>query len=119
MRMPPAGGIYEVLTGAVPLNKVLASDPRSDAFVLTMARQPPNMSTMFGSGQMKKLIRLLRDSCDMVVMDCGRAAAPETWLLARLCDATLLVSRKDVLNTPGLAKSVQHPATPPKSRRWD
>jgi Mrp family chromosome partitioning ATPase len=42
----------------------------------------------------------------MVVMDCGRANAPETWLLARLSDATLLVSRKGVLNTPAMSKSV-------------
>ena len=91
----------------MPLNKVLTRDPRSDALVLAMTRQPPNMATMFGSEQMKKLIRLLRDNCDMVVMDCARAAAPETWLLARMSDATLLVSRQGVLNTPDLAKSVE------------
>ena len=106
MRIPAGGGIYDVLSGVIPLNKVLTRDPRSDAFVMTMARQPPNMSTMFGSGQMKKLIRLLRDNCDMVVMDCGRAGAPETWPLARLSDTTLLVSRKGGLGTPGFSKSV-------------
>jgi polysaccharide biosynthesis transport protein len=106
MRLSSTGGIYDVLSGIIPLNKVLTRDPRSDAFVLTMARQPPNMSAMFSSSQMKKLIRLLRDNCDMVVMDCGRAGAPETWPLARLSDATLLVSRKAGLSTPGLSKSV-------------
>ena len=106
MRIPANGGIYDVLSGTAPLNKILIKDPRSEAFVLTMSRQPPNMTTMFGSNQMKRLIRLLRDNCDMVVMDCGRANAPETWLLARLSDATLLVSRKGVLNTPAMSKSV-------------
>jgi Mrp family chromosome partitioning ATPase len=106
MRLPANGGIYDVLSGTTPLNKILTKDPRSDAFVLTMSRQPPNMSTMFGSNQMKRLIRLLRDNCDMVVMDCGRAGAPETWPLARLSDVTLLVSRKGVLNTPLMSKSV-------------
>ena len=53
-----------------------------------------------------ELIRLLRDNCDMVVMDCGRAGAPETWPLARLSDTTLLVSRKSGLGTPGFSKSV-------------
>ena len=106
MRIPANGGIYDVLSGTTPLNKVLIKDPRSEAFVLTMSRQPPNMTTMFGSNQMKRLIRLLRDNCDMVVMDCARAAAPETWLLARLSDATLLVSRKGVLNAPAMSKSV-------------
>jgi uncharacterized protein involved in exopolysaccharide biosynthesis/Mrp family chromosome partitioning ATPase len=107
MHVAAPGGLYDVLSGLIPLNKVLARDPRSDAFVLTMSRQPPNMATMFGSQQMKKLIRLLRDNCDMVVMDCARAATPETWALARLCDTTLLVSRKNALNTPLMARSVR------------
>ncbi len=106
MHVASTGGIYDVLSGLIPLNKVLARDPRSNAFVLTMRRQPPNMATMFASQQMKKLIRLLRDNCDMVILDCARAAAPETWLLARLCDTTLLVSRKTGLATPGMTKSV-------------
>ena len=107
MRVPDHGGIYDVLSGAMPLNRVLTRDSRTDAVVLAMTRQPPNMVTMFGSEQMKKLIRLLRDNCDMVVMDCARASAPETWLLARMSDATLMVSRRGVLNTPILAKSLE------------
>lgn len=100
------GGIYDVLTGAIPLNRVLTRDPRSELFVLSMKRQPPNMSAMLGSAQMKKLLRLLRDNCDMVVVDCGEAGAPETWPLARLSDATLLVSRRNMLNTPALSRAV-------------
>ena len=107
MRVPDHGGIYDVLSGAMPLNRVLMRDSRTDAVVLAMTRQPPNMVTMFGSEQMKKLIRLLRDNCDMVVVDCARASAPETWLLARMSDATLMVSRRGVLNTPILAKSLE------------
>ena len=107
MRVPDRGGIYDVLSGAMPLNRVLTRDSRTDAVVLAMTRQPPNMVTMFGSEQMKKLIRLLRDNCDMVVVDCARASAPETWLLARMSDATLMVSRRGVLNTPILAKSLE------------
>jgi Mrp family chromosome partitioning ATPase len=106
MRIRATGGIYGVLSGTIPLNRALTRDPRSDAFVLAMTRQPPNLTTMFGSNQMKKLIRLLRDNCDMVVMDCARAGTPETWLLARLSDATLLVSRRGMINTPILTKAV-------------
>jgi succinoglycan biosynthesis transport protein ExoP len=107
MQVPDHGGIYDVLSGAMPLNRVLARDSRTDAVVLAMTRQPPNMVTMFGSEQMRKLIRLLRDNCDMVVVDCARASAPETWLLARMSDATLMVSRRGVLNTPILARSLE------------
>ena len=107
MHVPDHGGIYDVLSGAMPLNRVLTRDSRTDAVVLAMTRQPPNMVTMFGSEQMKKLIKLLRENCDMVVVDCARASAPETWLLARMSDATLMVSRRGVLNTPILARSLE------------
>jgi Mrp family chromosome partitioning ATPase len=43
----------------------------------------------------------------MVVIDCARAGAgPEAALLARLADATLLVSRQNGLYAPSLARSV-------------
>lgn len=106
LKIADMGGIYDVLTGAIPLNRVLTRDPRSALFVLSMKRQPPNMSAMLGSAQMKKLLRLLRDNCDMVVVDCGEAGAPETWPMARLSDATLLVSRRNGLNTPALSRAV-------------
>jgi Mrp family chromosome partitioning ATPase len=107
MRVLATSGLYDVLSGVAPLNKVLTKDPRSEAFVLAMTRKPPNMATMFGSLQMKKLIRLLRENCDMVVVDCTRATTPEASLLARLSDATLLVSRRGALNTPTFTKSVR------------
>lgn len=56
---------------------------------------------------MAKLVGVLRAGCDMVVIDCGRAGAgPEAALLARLADATLLVSRQAGLFAPSMANSV-------------
>ena len=102
-----ASGLYDVLTASVPLNKALVKDTRSDAFVLSMPKRPPNMTTMFASSQMSKLVKLLRENCDLVVMECARAGAnPQACLLARLGDATLLVSRKRAMNAPALARSV-------------
>jgi uncharacterized protein involved in exopolysaccharide biosynthesis len=107
MRVEAKSGLYDVLTGRVPLARALARDPRTSAKVLAMQTMPPNLSTMFASSQMTKLLEMLRRDCDLVVIDCARAGAgPETALLARLADATVLVSRQAALYGPSLAKSV-------------
>ena len=107
MKVAAPNGLYDVLTGLVPLGKALVRDPRTSAHILTMSKLPPNLSTMFSSGQMAKLLDVLRKGCDLVVIDCARVGAgPEAALLARLADATVLVSRQSALYGPALAKSV-------------
>jgi polysaccharide biosynthesis transport protein len=107
MGAAPKQGLYDVLIGAVPLNQSFAKDPRSEAFVLAMTKRPPSLATMFASNQMIKLIGILRNGCDMVVIDCAKVGGgEEASLLARLADATLLVSRHSALYAPSLAKSV-------------
>lgn len=100
-------GLYDVLTGTASLARALVRDPRTSAHVLTMRKLPPNLSTMFSSGQMARLLEMLRGACDLVVIDCARVGAgPEAVLLARLADATVLVSRQAALYGPSLARSV-------------
>ena len=99
-------GLYEVLTGSVPLSQALAKDSRSGVYALAMTRRPPKLATMFTSAAMTRLLQVLKEGADLVVMDCSRAAAPEAGLLAKLGDATLLVTRKDLLGKSGLAKSL-------------
>jgi Mrp family chromosome partitioning ATPase len=107
LKAPAKAGLLEVLTGSVPLNQAFAKDSRTSAYVLAMPKRPPNLATMFGSSQMARLIGILRSGCDMVVIDCARAGnGPEAALMARLADATLLVSRQNALYAPSLAKSV-------------
>lgn len=101
-------GLYDILTGAVPLNKALVKDSRSNAYLLAMNKRPPNLSTMFASSQMRHLIGRLKGGCEMVIIDCARAGAgPEAALLARLADATVLVSRQAGLYGPALTRSVE------------
>lgn len=100
----PAAGLYEVLTGAVPLNQALVRDPRSGAFLLMLKQRPQQAAAMFASPQMHKLLEILRDGCDLVILDCGLAMqGPETALIARHADATLVVSRRDRLRGRALA----------------
>ena len=105
MEAPSKAGLYEVLTGTVPLSQALAKDSRSGAYALAMTRRPPKLATMFTSAAMAKLIQVLKEGADLVVLDCSRAG-PEAGMLARLCDATLLVTRKDALGKMALSKSV-------------
>ena len=106
MQAPAKAGLYEVLTGMVPLSQALAKDSRSGVYTLAMTRRPPKLSTMFTSAAMARLLQVLKEGADLVVLDCSRAGAPEAGMLARLGDATLLVTRKDLLGKSALAKSL-------------
>ena len=101
-------GLLDVLSAATPLKTALAKDPRSNVFVLTNPRRTAAPAAMFASRQMAHLIAVLRDSCDLVVIDCGSAlAGPEAALLARLADATLLVTSRATMGAPQTAKAIQ------------
>ena len=108
LKTQPRTGVYEVLTGMVPLNKALAKDPRGDVYLLSTPRRPPNSATMFSSRPMARLVDILRGGADFVVLDCGPAnSGPEAALIARLADATLLVSRRPALHGPQVAKAAR------------
>jgi Mrp family chromosome partitioning ATPase len=54
------------------------------------------------------LLEILRDGCDLVILDCGLALnGPETALLARHADATLVVSPRSRLRGRSLAHATQ------------
>ena len=105
MDAPAQAGLYEVLTGTVKLSEALAKDSRTGAYALAMTRRPPRLATMFTSAAMARLIQVLKEGADLVVLDCSRAG-PEAGMLARLSDATLLVTRKDALGKMAFSKSL-------------
>jgi Mrp family chromosome partitioning ATPase len=108
MKAPVRNGLYEVLTGAVPLNQALARDPRGDAYLLGSPRRPPNSETMFASRPMVRLMSVLRGGADFVVIDCGSASAgPDAALIARLADATVLVSPRQALHSPMVSNAAR------------
>ena len=101
-------GLYEVLTGAVPLNQALAKDPRGDVYLLGTAKKAPNSLTMYSSQPMAHLVDVLRGGADFVVIDCGPATgSPDAALIARLADATVLVSARSKLNSPLVANAAK------------
>ena len=101
-------GLYDVLTGTVPLNQALAKDPRGETYILATSKRPANSLTMFASRSMQRLISVLRGGADFVVVDCGPVSAgPEAAVIARLADATVLVVRRQMLNSPLMTNAAQ------------
>lgn len=108
MGIDTPAGLCEVLNGTVALNEALVKDPRSGTYLLALKQRPSNAATMFTSPQMTRLIDILRDSCDFVVLDCGPAlSGPDAALIARQADATLLVSRREKLQTRAMSHATQ------------
>ena len=115
IKAPVETGLYDVLTGAVTLNQALAKDPRTDAYVLGTPRRPPNCVTMFASRPMRRLISVLRAGADFVVIDCGTVSA-EAGVIARLADATILVSKRQMLHSPLMANATKTFKAPMRHR---
>jgi uncharacterized protein involved in exopolysaccharide biosynthesis/Mrp family chromosome partitioning ATPase len=108
IKAPVKTGLYDVLTGSVTLNQALAKDPRSETWLLATPRRPANSATMFASRPMQRLVSVLRGGADFVVIDCGPVGAgPEAGVIARLADATVLVSRRQTLHGPLMANAAK------------
>src|SRR6201996_3818303 len=101
-------GLYDVLTGSVTLNQALVKDPRGETYVLATPRRPANTATMFASRPMQRLGSVLREGADFVVIDCGPVGAgAEACVIARLADATVLVSRRQTLHSTLVASATK------------
>jgi Mrp family chromosome partitioning ATPase len=101
-------GLYDVLTGSVPLNQALAKDPRGETYLLATPKRPKNAVTMFQSRPMERLVSVLRGGADFVVIDCGPVGqGSNAPVIARLADATVLVSKRQALQSPLIAKAAQ------------
>ena len=101
-------GLYDVLTGKAPLNAALARDPRSQTYLLATPERPRNSLTMFSSQPMARLVSVLREGADFIVMDCGSlVAGPDAAVIARMADVTVLVSRRQNLHSPLIANAAR------------
>jgi uncharacterized protein involved in exopolysaccharide biosynthesis/Mrp family chromosome partitioning ATPase len=108
IKTPLKTGVFEVLTGSVPLNQALAKDPRGEAYLLGIPKRPPNAVTMFASRPMARLVQILRGGADFVVIDCGPAVnGPDAGVIARLADASVLVCKRGQLHSPLVANAAR------------
>jgi len=99
-------GLYDVLTGKVPLNAALVRDPRGETYLLATPERPRNSLTMFSSASMARLVSVLREGADFIVMDCGSlVAGPDAAVIARMADVTVMVCRRQNLHSPLIANA--------------
>ena len=106
IKAPVKCGLNEVLTGTATLNQALAKDPRGQAYLLSTPKWPgPELLT---SRAMARLITVLRGGADFIVIDCGPVAArTHAAVIARLADATVLVSPRQMLHSPATANAAR------------
>jgi len=106
IKAPVKAGLYEVLSGAVGLNQALAKDPRGETYLLSTPKWPG--PDMFASRAMTRLITVLRGGADFIVIDCGPVGArSQAASIARLADATVLVSPRQMLHSAAMANAAQ------------
>jgi succinoglycan biosynthesis transport protein ExoP len=76
--------------------------------LLALHRRPAQAGSMFASPQMTRLLEILRDACDLVVLDCGPAlAGPDAALIARHAEVTVLVLRREKLRARSVVNATQ------------
>ncbi|HEV2561688.1 MAG TPA: polysaccharide biosynthesis tyrosine autokinase [Rhizomicrobium sp.] len=88
------GGIVETLSGDAQLSRSFVKDPRSNALMLCASEPVQNSGSIVSSPQMARLMAHLRQSADLVIVDCPPAlGGNEAQAFARLSDAVLMVVR--------------------------
>ena len=92
----PEAGLVEVLAGRRDLVHVLHRDPISPLEFVPVATPPANPADLLASQSMKRLVEVLRQHYDMIIID----AAPvlpisDTRLLVRLADKMVYVVKWD------------------------
>jgi Mrp family chromosome partitioning ATPase len=106
-RIRPQAGLLEVLAGAVPLNRALAHDPKSEALLLALPRLPKDPKAALASPRMGELFAHLRGICDLAIVAAPPVlASSETPSLARLADAVVVVAHPDERPRPGLSQAI-------------
>ncbi len=87
-------GLVEVLTGEASLDDVMQKDPVSGVHVLVAGGRAPGPAELLASAQMKKLLKTLSESYDLVIIDSAPVmAVSDTRALSRLVDKTVFLVR--------------------------
>lgn len=88
-----SAGLAEVLAGKVPLERALVVDSPSGAMLLPQTSAGASLDLM-GSPGMQQLIERLRDSFDLILLDCAPVLpVAEARQAAAIADRTILVLR--------------------------
>ncbi len=91
--LPHGAGLATLLRGDDDPRALLQDGPLPNLRILTVGAAPEEAIDLVSSARMDRLLLALRASGDVVVLDAGLAAAPESGVLAALADNTMVVAR--------------------------
>jgi capsular exopolysaccharide synthesis family protein len=92
LRLNPRVGLVEVLSGKASLEEALIRDEASGAMILPLVQSLHTPKEIFGSEQMDRLIGILKERYDMIVLDTAPLIlVTETRIISSHADAVVLV----------------------------
>lgn len=92
--LPGKPGLVELLARSVDPAAAVIRDDVSGAWLIPAGEHAPNPTDLLGSDQMKRLLRKLAESYDLVVLDSSPVmAVSDARILARLADKIVFVVR--------------------------
>lgn len=90
----PVSGLIEVLNGTSTLAEALVLDEASGAYILPLAANSFTPKDVFGSEAMATLVKTLRDSFDLVILDTAPVlAVADTRVLSAQADVVLMLAK--------------------------
>jgi polysaccharide biosynthesis transport protein len=107
--VPLTPGLTGVLIGDVTLPQAIQTVPAvSNLSVLPAGQPPPNPSELLSGERARRLIDVLGQTYDMVVIDCPPVLpVTDSLVLARMVDLTLLVTSANKTSKRGLTRAVE------------
>jgi capsular exopolysaccharide synthesis family protein len=109
LEVPLTPGLTGVLIGDVTLPQAIQTVPSvPNLSVLPAGQPPPNPSELLSGERARRLIDVLGQTYDMVIIDCPPVLpVTDALVLARMVDLTLLVTSANKTSKRGLARSVE------------
>jgi len=90
--IPQEPGLTELLVKGGDLQKAMVSTDIENLFILPSGTIPPNPSELLSSQKMKRLIQEMKNSCDLVILDCPPViTVTDAAVLAAEADCVVLV----------------------------
>jgi succinoglycan biosynthesis transport protein ExoP len=101
-------GLSEVLLGEAELSSVLQQDPETGLYFITAGRAVTDAASLLASVEMEKLMQILHNASDLVVVDSAPLmAVSDARYLSSLVDTTVFVTRWSSNNRGQISMAVK------------